>query len=75
MFFGGAHGWNIDIVTRNETVVSVHSTCGIGTNTAECLVFCTLLGPEGPGTFFTFGWGMYANLGTDDTFTVSRSCL
>ena len=58
-------------MARNETVVLVHPACGVGTNAAECLVFCTLLGPEGPGTFSTFVWGVGANLGTDGTFGVT----
>ena len=53
MFSGGAHGWNIDIVTRCKPGIPVLPMCclqhaGMEEMPAESLVFCTLLGPEGP---------------------------
>ena len=46
---GGAHGWNIDIVTRTNVVLSVRSLRGAGTGAGWKPGLCTLLGPEGPG--------------------------
>jgi hypothetical protein len=43
-----AHGWNIDIVTRKTSCNSVRSS-ELERWLELDLVFCTLLGPEGPG--------------------------
>jgi hypothetical protein len=53
MFSGGAHGWNIDIVTRIKPGIPVllgiiYLVERMEQMPAESLVFCTLLGPEGP---------------------------
>ena len=43
-----AHGWNIDIVTRKRSFLQVRPQ-GLEKRQPADLVFCTLLGPEGPG--------------------------
>ena len=53
MSSGDAHGWNIDIVARIEPGIPVlleviYLMEGMEEMPAESLVFCTLLGPEGP---------------------------
>jgi hypothetical protein len=45
-----AHGWNIDIVTRKRSLLSVRPS-GLEKTKPADLVFCTLLGPEGPGRY------------------------
>ena len=65
MFFGGAHGWNIDIVTRHARVFLSTASLEVRNGTAQVLlVFCTLLGPEGPEHFIAFGrWDELETLG------------
>ena len=67
---GGAHGWNIDIVTRTMTrqtsTAAVYS--GKERFESDCLVFCTLLGPEGPGRLVPFRGRADADLWTDWRF-------
>ena len=56
MFFGSAHGWNIDIGQIIGCKL-VQLLWGFGRVASGGMVLCTLLGPEGPGLTLWCGIG------------------